>query len=149
MSVERDYELDDLFSEPDLLQAAYLLKTIRPPEPPLDPAFRMALRRELMQRAWTATGMRQPWWRRLAGPPALAWTGAAAAAVLIAVVAAIVYARPVGQNQTVVVGSGLDHATNVGVVQPIPVSFNQPMDHSSVESAVSIQPVTGRGEGDR
>jgi hypothetical protein len=141
MSVPRDYELDELFDDPQLLQTAYFLKSNQSPEPPLDPAFRMALRRELMQRAANMNRRRPSWWQALIAPPALAWGGAAAALVVVALAAAIFYAGPRGGGG-VQVASGLDRHTNVALVQPIPVSFNQPMDHASVEAAVTIQPAT-------
>src|SRR5207237_47142 len=81
-----------------------------------------------------------PWWRRLLAPSALAWSGAAAAALVVAVIASLYYAGPLGGGSNVVVVSELDHATNVGLVRPIPVSFNQPMDHAPVDAAVRIPP---------
>ena len=113
MNVPRDRELDELFDDPELLQAAYFLKAARTDEPPLDPAFRMTLRRELMQRAWAMSERKQPWWRVLLGPPALAWAGAAAAAVVVALVATLFYAGPINPTQPVRVQSPLDQATNV------------------------------------
>src|SRR5439155_23009338 len=131
VNVPRDLELDQLFDDAELLRTAYYLKAVRTPEPPVDPAFRMALRRELMQRAWTMSERKRPWWRVLLGPPALAWAGAAAAAVVVALVATLFYAGPINPGEPVRVQSDLDNATNVGLVQPIPVAFDQPMDHPS------------------
>ena len=142
MNVPRDLELDQLFDDAELLRTAYYLKAVRTPEPPVDPAFRMALRRELMQRAWAMSERKRPWWRVLLGPPALAWAGAAAAAVVVALVATLFYAGPINPGEPVRVQSDLDNATNVGLVQPIPVAFDQPMDHPSVEAAVTIEPAT-------
>jgi hypothetical protein len=141
MSRAFDRDLEDLFDDRELLETAYFLKSSPQPEPALDPAFRMALRRELMQRAAGMAQPRRSWFGQLFAPPALAWGGAAAAAVLVAVVAAIFYAGPAGQTD-VQVASALDNATNVGLVQPIPVVFNQPMDHVSTEAAVTIEPAT-------
>ena len=43
---DRDPELESIFpDEPELRQTAQLLQRGRSPEPPLDPAFRAALRR--------------------------------------------------------------------------------------------------------
>jgi hypothetical protein len=142
MSDPRDLELDELFDDPELRQTAYFLKAAQSPEPPVDPAFRMTLRRELMQRAWAMNEAKRPWWKVLVGPPALAWAGAAAAAVVIALVATLFYAGPINPATPPSAKSPLDNATNVAVVQPIPVAFNQAMDHPSVEQAVTIEPAT-------
>jgi hypothetical protein len=142
VSEPRDLELDELFDDPELRQTAYFLKAAQTPEPPFDPAFRMTLRRELMQQAWAMNEAKRPWWRTLVAPPAMAWAGAAAAAVVVALAATLFYTGPVTPTTPPSANSPLDNATNVAVVQPIPVAFNQAMDHQSVEQAVTIEPAT-------
>ena len=73
MSMHHDPELDDVLQDDELVRIANLLKATRRAEPPLDEAFRSALRRQLMQQAWGAREARTPWWSRLAAPPSMAW----------------------------------------------------------------------------
>jgi len=141
MSMHHDPELDDVLQDDELVRIANLLKATRRAEPPLDEAFRSALRRQLMQQAWGAREARTPWWSRLAAPPSMAWVGAAAGVVLIAsVVVFMAYQQP-GQNDLVIT-SPIADAHAVQLQQPILVSFNQPMDHPSTEAAVQIEPAT-------
>lgn len=142
MSTPRDRELEDLLQDPELLRLADRLRTVRLAEPPLDDAFRSALRRQLMQKAWEMTDGRVPWWRRLAAPPSLAWAGAAAGVVLIAAVVVYMSTQQPGGFNEVVITSPIQGGQAVALQQPILVSFNQPMDHASTEAAVQIQPAT-------
>ena len=143
MNAHHDPELDDLLQEADLRRIAGLLQSARAPEPPLDEAFRTGLRRQLMQEAWSmAEGRGSTWWRRLFAPPGLAWAGAVAGVLLIAAVAVWTANQQNGSFNQIVVASQLDNKSNVGLGQPILVSFNQPMDHQSTEAAVQITPAT-------
>src|SRR5262249_7738307 len=143
MNSYHDPELDDLMQDDELRHIAALLSTSTIPDPPLDDAFRTGLRRQLMNEAWTMSEGRPSWWRRAFAPPGMAWAGAAAGLLLIASV--VVYTavqQPGGFTQQVQVASPLDGSRTVALQQPILVSFNQPMDHPSTESAVQIAPAT-------
>lgn len=135
-------ELEDVLQDDELRRIATLLTSARAPEPPLDDAFRTGLRHQLMQQAWAMTERRESWWRRAFAPPGLAWAGAAAGVVLIAM-AAVLWAgqSPSGPFQ-ITATSPLDNNRSVALGQPILVSFNQPMDHPSTEAAVQITPAT-------
>ncbi|MFZ0217263.1 MAG: hypothetical protein WAM30_15125, partial [Candidatus Dormiibacterota bacterium] len=78
-----DDELDDLFEQPADREFARLLRATPKAEPEPDPAFRAALRRRLMQEAWKQKEPRRPWYRRVIGPPGLAWAGAMVGVLLI------------------------------------------------------------------
>ena len=140
-----DRELEELLGDDaGLIEAAAAIRTsLQAPlaGSAIDPAFRSELRRRLMTGGWEARGCR-PWWRRVMAPPGLAWTGAAAGVALAAFVVWSLATQPAGRDQLVVVTSPLENATTVAVHDPIPVVFNQPMDHPSVEQAVSIEPAT-------
>ena len=135
-----DPELEFL-QDRELLDVANLLASRRLPEPPLDPAFRSSLRRDLRRRQWEMLETSLPWWRRPFAGPGLAWSGAALGAVMIA--AAVLFATHGGSPSGVaVVSSPLDHMRDVAVLQPMELRFAQPMDHQSVETALQIQPAT-------
>jgi hypothetical protein len=147
MSMRHDPELDDILQDGDLQHVADLLHAGRMSEdPPLDDAFRSALRRQLMNRAWGMGGpTTEPWWRKAFGPAGLAWAGAAVGVVLIA--AAVVFtalssSSTGGLTQEVQVTSPMNQQSAVRLQQPILVNFNQPMDHPSTEGAVQITPAT-------
>jgi hypothetical protein len=147
MSMRNDPELDDILQDGELQHVADLLRAGRMSEdPPLDDAFRSALRRQLMNRAWGMGGPRtEPWWRKAFGPAGLAWAGAAVGVVLIA--AAVVFTALTspstgGLTQEVQVTSPMNQQSAVRLQQPILVNFNQPMDHPSTEGAVQITPAT-------
>ena len=143
MNSYHDPELDDVLQDDELRHIASMLRSSTVAEPPLDEAFRTGLRRQLMNEAWTMTEGRGSWWRRAFAPPGLAWAGATAGLLLIAAV--VVYTtlqQPGGLSQTVQVASPLDGNRSVALQQPILVSFNQPMDRPSTESAVQISPAT-------
>ena len=139
MSMHHDPELDDVLQDRELLHLADLLRSARRADPPLDDAFRSELRRTLMQRAWEAGEGREPWWRRLTAPPALAWIGAAAGVVLIASV--VVYMSQQSSGGLFITSPMAD-APAVQLAQPILVKFSQPMDHPSTEAAVQVAPAT-------
>ncbi|HYL06916.1 MAG TPA: Ig-like domain-containing protein [Candidatus Udaeobacter sp.] len=142
MNGYHDPELDDVLQDDELRRIATLLGSAHTPEPPLDDAYRTGLRRQLMQQAWSMAEGRQSWWRRAFAPPGLAWVGAAAGVVLIALVAVQLTGQgPQGAFQ-VVVTSPVDGGRAVALQQPILVKFNQPMDHPSTEAAVQITPAT-------
>ena len=141
MSFNHDPELDDVLQDDELIRLAGLLKATRRADPPLDEAFRSDLRRQLMQRAWGMGEERTPWWQRLTGPPALAWAGAALGVLLIGSVVVFTANQPPGLND-IVVTSPIADAHAVQLQQPILVSFNQPMNHTTTEKAVQITPAT-------
>jgi hypothetical protein len=138
-------ELDDLFPDPEDRRLAAILTSVQAPEVTADPAFRSQLRRQLMQEAWGHGERRRRqgggFWRGLFAPTGLAWTGAVAGVVMIALV---VYAlsRGVGGDNIVYVRYNVDLGHPVAAVQPIEVTFSQPMDHPSTEKAVQITPAT-------
>ena len=47
-----DPELNDVLQDPELLRLAGMLSRAQTPSPPLDDAFKSALRRQLMDVAW-------------------------------------------------------------------------------------------------
>jgi len=145
MSMNHDPDLDDVLQDDELVRLGGLLRSTQRAEPPLDEAFRSALRRQLMQTAWEMSEGHTSWWRRLSAPatPSLAWVGAAAGVLLIASV--VVYTASqqpgVGVNELIIT-SPIADAHAVQLQQPILVAFNQPMDHPSTEKAVTIAPAT-------
>jgi Tol biopolymer transport system component len=141
MSMNHDPELDDILQDDELVRLAGLLKATRRTEPPLDDAFRSSLRRQLMQRAWGMGEVRTPWWQRFAGPPALAWAGAALGILLIGSVVVFTANQGPGTN-VLTVTSPMADAHAVQLQAPILVSFNQPMNHAATEAAVLITPAT-------
>src|SRR5260370_19540018 len=88
--MDHEPEVEDILQDGELKHVADLLRAGRMSEdPPLDDAFRSALRRQLMNRAWGIGGRTVPWWRKAFGPAGLAWAGAAVGVILIA--AALVF----------------------------------------------------------
>lgn len=143
MSSFHDPELEDVLQDEELKRVASVLSSAQLPEPPLDDAFRTALRRQLMTEAWTmAEGRGEGLWRRAFAPPGMAWAGAAAGLILIASVVLFASTQPPGGLTQVVVGSPMDGSKTIALQQPILVSFNQPMDHKTTEAAVQITPAT-------
>jgi len=143
MSMQHDPELDDVLQDQELMHLAGLLREGRMSDPPLDDAFRSALRRQLMNRAWGMGGGGTPWWQRAFGPAGLAWAGAAAGVVLIAAVVIFNAVNPsTGGFNEVIVSSPMSDQSAVRLGQPILVKFNQPMDHPSTQAAVQITPAT-------
>lgn len=143
MSAQRDPELDDLFDqEPELRELAQFMRNRPHPAVNIEPSprFRMVLKQRLMREAWERASRPQlPWYRRLLAPQRLAWAGAGVGALLI-VFTVLTFFNTSAPNTTVFVHSELDGAQTVRVAQPIPLTFTQPMDASSV--AVKIVPAT-------
>lgn len=138
-----DPELAELFpGEPDLLDLAARVRASRP-EAPLAPNYPAYLRARLMD---AAPGVLRPrGLRRLIGRRGgwLAGAGALAGAAMVTAVVVTLVAgpRPGGRVELAVDTAALPH----GVVDPggdITIAFNQPMDHTSVERAIHIQPAT-------
>src|ERR1700686_5063530 len=135
-------EMENVLQDDELRRVASMLSTVRPPEAPLDEAFRTGLRRQLMQQAWAMGEGRTSWWRRAFAPPGIAWAGAAAGLLLIASIVVWYAVQQPGGLTQVDLQSAIDGKTNVALQQPILVSFNQPMDHKSTQDAVQITPAT-------
>jgi hypothetical protein len=140
VSRHRDPELESLFErEPGLEHQVNLLRSARLKPPPLDANFRPALRRRLMQEAYARyeTVRRPSLLARIFSGPGMAVGLAAAAAILLVFVLVVNGGNWFGPGQVQVTTVGA-----VAVNQPITVSFNQPMDHHSVEKAIQIEPAT-------
>jgi len=139
-------ELDELFPDPQDRRLAAILTSVQAPEVTADPAFRSQLRRQLMQEAWGRGERRRReggggFWRTLFAPKGLAWAGAMAGVLMVAV-GAYGLSRGVGGDNIVYVRYNVDLGHPVASVQPIEVTFSQPMDHPSTEKAVQITPAT-------
>ena len=153
-----DPELEDLFREDGALQqTAQLLRASRP-EPAMDPEFQVRLRAQLMEAARArpvrkgsgrvrevreARAPRRPFWMRLRASH-FAWGGAGLGAALTAatVVALVVGNQGPGSTQTIVATSPVAADHLVSPSNTILVSFNQPMNHATVESGLRIEPAT-------
>jgi len=143
MTMQHDPELDDILQDDELMHVADLLRQARMTDPPLDDAFRSALRRQLMNRAWGMRERKAPWWSSLFGPNSLAWAGAAVGVVLIATVVVFMAVSPsTGGFNQLVITSPISDQSAVRLEQPILVRFNQAMDHASTEAAVQVAPAT-------
>ncbi|MGH7902887.1 MAG: Ig-like domain-containing protein [Candidatus Dormibacteraceae bacterium] len=142
----RDLELDAIFEDPEALDFAQHLHELGPragaPGPQADPAFRSSLRRDLMRQAWSIKEPALPWWRRLTGPVGLSWAAATVGIALLAFVAYDFHQAPPADRTIATVSSPLNHVQAAGLERAIPLVFNQPMDHSSVESAIRVEPAT-------
>ena len=144
MSRRPDDELEELLGrDRGLGLVAKRLRSARLKVPPLDPSFRMALRRKLMAEAY----VRQHKQSRpglLAGlftGPRFAFASGAIGLLLIAAV----FAAYSGGNlfaPAAVTVTTIGATRPVSVDRPILVSFSQPMDHQSVEQAIQIEPAT-------
>jgi Big-like domain-containing protein len=138
-----DPELNEVLGDPELIRIARLLSRSSTAEPPLDDAFRSGLRRQLMAEAWKTAEGRNAWWVKLLAPQRMAWAGAAAVLVVAASIVFYTANLPAGGvTQTIEVQSPQQDSNGVPVHQAILVSFNQPMDHASTESAVQVTPAT-------
>lgn len=135
MSEEHLDDLDQIFDDPELTQLARFMSLREAPDPPLDPSFRMALRRDLMHVAWEMAERPSGWWRRLLSPVPIAWASGAVGVALVATVA-------IGYVESQVSGPSVRYAGFHSAQQPIVLNFSQPMDHTSVENAISISPAT-------
>lgn len=144
MSRRPDPELDDLFGpDPELQAIAGLLRSSRVKPPPLDTAFRYALRRRVMAEAYQRYdhAARPSLFSRLFTGPRFALATAALAVLLIGVIYL--------QNGQELLSKGRGPAPRVyttsrlvALDQPITVTFSQPMDHASVQEAIRIEPAT-------
>ena len=143
MNDHLDPELNEILGDPELIRIARLLSKSSPAEPPLDDAFRSALRRQLMAEAWKTAEGRNAWWVKLLAPQRMAWAGAAAVLVVAASIVFYTANLPAGGvTQTIEVQSPQQDSNGVPVHQAILVAFNQPMDHTSTEAAVQVTPAT-------
>lgn len=117
-----------------LKSAPHLYAHIEP-----SPQFREALTRSLMRAAWqtAAAGPAWPWYIRLIAPQPLATIGAVIGAALVAALAVV---SLLGQPaETVVVHSPQDGQITAAS-QPIVLNFNRPMDRTSVQESIDIEP---------
>src|SRR5260370_4834750 len=131
MSMQHDPELDDVLQDQELMRLAELLRQGRMSDPPLDDAFRSALRRQLMNRAWGMGGGGTPWWQNIFGPATLAWAGAAAGVVLIAAVVIYNATNPSAGGFHLEVTSPMARPSPLRLHPPIPLTSNHPPDHHS------------------
>ncbi|GAC1654459.1 MAG: hypothetical protein NVS9B1_05670 [Candidatus Dormibacteraceae bacterium] len=136
-----DPDLDGLFgADSELEGIARLLQSSRLNEAPLDPAFRNALRRQLVTAAYERR--RPRFLAGLFGGPGFAFATAAVAVLLVAVIFIQNPALLGGSGSNQVVVRTLGPTQEVAVNQPITLSFSQPMDHQSVQSSIHIEPAT-------
>src|SRR4029077_6816315 len=142
MSMQHDPDLDDVLQDQELRHVPDLLREARMAEPPLDDAFRSALRRQLMKQAWGMGGGGTPWWRKVFGPTGMVWATAAVGVILIGAVVVLTATNQPGPSDQVVISSSISNQSAVRLQQPIQVTFNQPMEHRSTEAAVQITPAT-------
>jgi hypothetical protein len=148
MSAQRDPDLDRLGEEnswdPELHELAAFMQAAPHQYAHVEPAaqFRVALRRRLVREALEkAQQAPVPWYRRLLAPQPMAWAGAAVGMLLIfTVVAVSLFSPHQNDHVNVAVASPQKDKTLVSTIQPIELSFSQPMDTSSVR--VDIQPTT-------
>jgi Bacterial Ig-like domain len=141
MSRRPDPDLDSIFAkEPGLERYSRLLGGARLKPPPLDPGFRHALRRQLMTQAYDRYEKRSRpgFLATLFSGPRMAAATVLVGAVLVAFLL-VANANLSGSGQVTITTI---QTTPVAVDQPIQVTFSQPMDHSSVEQAIQIQPAT-------
>jgi Tol biopolymer transport system component len=141
MTPELDSELKALLSDdPELLQVAEHLVRARP-EPRLDPRFQAVLKARLVTEGRTILvpkrarlGLRRGW---------VAWaSGGLGVAAATAAVAVLALNQVHSTTNFVAVSSPLAGQTHVDPGQAITVSFSQPMDQSTVVSALHIEPAT-------
>ena len=136
-----DDELEDIFDRPSDVAFAERLHQVSHPMVEADPAFREALRRRLMQEAWKQKEPRRPWYRRLLGPPGLAWAGAMAGVLLI-VFATVTLSQNTGGSVEKVFTSPINGKTQVATTSAIVVKFQQPMNPAVTQEAAKITPAT-------
>lgn len=149
-----DPELADIFSDdPGLEETARLLRASRP-DPVIDEYFQRRLRGMLMQAAAERPARtrrvlpqrrapRAPFWLRVRATH-LAWGGVGVGVALSAatVIALVTGGQGHDRQRTVVATSAVAAQHLVSPAHAITVSFNQPMNHASVESGLRIQPAT-------
>src|SRR5258708_37547019 len=100
-----------------------MLSQAHTPEPPLDDAFKSALRRQLMDIAWRSAEGKDSWWRLWLAPPRLSWVGAAAVVDLIASVVVYTAALPPGGITEVIVHRPQPDQSARSRLQPMLVSL--------------------------
>ncbi len=139
-----DPELAELFpGEPGLLDLARHVRAVKP-DAPVGENFQAYLRARLMDAAPQALRRRGLFGGRLR----VSWLVAGSGATLGAAMAAITIVSLLHNGgDTVVnnihpVASITAGAVDVNPDQAITIAFDQPMDHSSVERAIHIQPAT-------
>ncbi|MGH7910577.1 MAG: Ig-like domain-containing protein [Candidatus Dormibacteraceae bacterium] len=135
-----DDELEDIFKRPSDVAFAQRLYERRQPMVEADPAFKEALRRRLMQEAEKQRQPRRPWFRRLLGPPGLAWAGAMAGVLLI-VFATVTLSQSTG-GSTLRTFTSPQNGHRVATTASIVVNFPQPMNPTTTEAATKITPAT-------
>src|SRR5262249_15556600 len=144
MRTQRDPELDQLFEqEPELRELAQLMRARPHPAARAEPSphFRVVLKQRLMREAWQrASQPALPWYRRVWAPQPLAMAGAAVGALLV-VFTVFQFATTGGPKNTITVRRDLKRQTR-RLGDTIPLSLNQPMDTTSVQTAVAIVPAT-------
>jgi Bacterial Ig-like domain len=136
-----DDELEGIFDRPSDVAFAQRLHEAPRPMVEADPAFREALRRRLLQEAWKRKEPRRPWYRRLLGPPGLAWAGAMAGVLLI-VFATVTLSQNTSGSTEKVFTSPINGHTQVATTSAIVVNFPQPMNPAATEQAAKISPAT-------
>lgn len=136
-----DDELEEIFKRPSDVTFAQRLHESRQPMVEADPAFKEALRRRLMQEAWKQKEPRRPWYRRLLGPPGLAWAGAMAGVLLIVFATVTLSQSTTGSNQRSYFTSP-QNGRQVATTTAIVVNFPQPMNPTTTQSATQITPAT-------
>jgi hypothetical protein len=132
-------DLDMLFDDRESLRLARLLSQKAPPQVDADPAFRSALRRQLMRDAWDMSHPAPRWWQQLLAPRGLVWAGATVGLVAVACLA-LLFAYDQFQAQQAPEAVGPSHP--VAANQAFDLRFTTDMDHSSVEKAIRIEPAT-------
>jgi hypothetical protein len=134
-----DSDLATIFDDEESLRLARLLSRKAPPQVEADPAFRSALRRQLMREAWDMAHPAPRWWQQLLAPRGVAWAGATVGVVAVAaLVLLFAYDQFQAQRAPEALGPGQPVAAN----QAFDVRFTADMDHSSVEKSIRIEPAT-------
>jgi hypothetical protein len=134
-----DSDLELIFDDEESLRLGSLLSQRTPPQVDADPAFRSALRRQLMREAWDMSHPAPRWWQQLLAPRGLAWAGATVGVVAVACVA-LLFAYDQFQAQRAPEAMGPSHP--VAANQAFDLRFSTDMDHTSVEKAIRIEPAT-------
>jgi Bacterial Ig-like domain len=137
-----DPELASLFAgDPDLYELSRSLRASRP-EPVLGRHFEPYLRARLMDAA--AHELRPRGLSRWLQPRAglLAGGGAALGVAMIAAVVVAIVAHQSGDTTLQLAGTNVAENHQVNPDDVITVSFSQPVDHTSVERNLQIQPAT-------
>lgn len=137
---DADAELEGVVGgDVELLDLSRRLRAARP-EPRVDPEFQRRLRAQLMTAA--ETELRPRGLARLLRPRAHLFAyGAAGMGTAMIAAAALAYYAPHSDHVTVVQGvASINAQHDVSPDDVITISFNQPMDHSSVDRGLKFQP---------